>query len=74
MDEATIHERGPMFARLADLINRRPWQLLVVVVFITAVAAPLGSSVREHLKPRGFDVAGSDSARAREIIAGASRG
>jgi RND superfamily putative drug exporter len=72
MDEASVHTRGPVFARLAELINRRPWQLLVVVVFITVVAALLGGGVREHLKPRGFDVAGSDSARAREIIAEAS--
>lgn len=61
-----------MFSRLADLINRRPWQLLAVVVAIVAIAAPLGGSVREHLKPRGFDVAGSDSAEAREAIARAA--
>jgi len=61
-----------MFSRLADLINRRPWRLLAVVVVITAIAAPLGSSVREHLKPRGFDVAGSGSAEARESIAQAA--
>jgi RND superfamily putative drug exporter len=61
-----------VFAWLADLINRRPWQILAVVFVITAVAAPLGGSVREHLKPRGFDVAGSDSAQARESIAQAA--
>jgi uncharacterized membrane protein YdfJ with MMPL/SSD domain len=57
-----------MFSRLADVINRRPWQLLAVVFVIVAVALPLGGSVREHLKPRGFDVAGSGSAEARESI------
>jgi uncharacterized membrane protein YdfJ with MMPL/SSD domain len=61
-----------VFSRLADLINRRPWQLLAVVFAITAIAAPLGGSVREHLKPRGFDVAGSGSAHARETIARAA--
>src|SRR4029450_916381 len=35
---------------------------------IVAIAAPLGIHVREHLKPRGFDVAGSGSARARETV------
>jgi putative drug exporter of the RND superfamily len=61
-----------MFSRLADLINRRPWQLLALVLTITAIAAPLGIHVRDHLKPRGFDVAGSGSARARQLIAQAS--
>jgi len=61
-----------VFSRLADLINRRPWQLLAMVFVITAIAAPLGGSVREHLKPRGFDVAGSGSAQARETIAHAA--
>jgi hypothetical protein len=28
----------------------------------------VGGSVREHLKPRGFEVAGSGSAQAREAI------
>jgi uncharacterized membrane protein YdfJ with MMPL/SSD domain len=61
-----------VFSRLADLINRRPWQLLAVIFAITAIAAPLGGGVREHLKPRGFDVAGSGSAQARAIIAHAA--
>jgi uncharacterized membrane protein YdfJ with MMPL/SSD domain len=57
---------------LADLINRRPWRVLAVAVAVVAVAAPLGIGVREHLKPRGFDVEGSGSARAREIVARAT--
>jgi RND superfamily putative drug exporter len=57
-----------MFARLADLINRHPWRVLAVSIAVTAIAAPLGINVREHLKPRGFDVAGSGSAKARELI------
>jgi uncharacterized membrane protein YdfJ with MMPL/SSD domain len=61
-----------MFAALAELIDRRPWRVLAIAVVITAVAAPLGISVRDHLKPRGFDVAGSASARARELVAEAS--
>ncbi len=61
-----------MFARLADLIDRHPWRLLTLVLALTAIAAPLGINVREHLKPRGFDVAGSGSAQARELIARAS--
>jgi RND superfamily putative drug exporter len=56
---------------LADLIDRRPWRLLTVALAITAIATPLGIDVRDHLKPRGFDVPGSDSAKARaSIVAG----
>jgi uncharacterized membrane protein YdfJ with MMPL/SSD domain len=61
-----------MFSALANLINRRPWRVLALVLVTTAVAAPLGIHVREHLKPRGFDVPGSGSARARELIEEAS--
>src|SRR5262245_55555975 len=61
-----------MLSRLADLIDRRPWLVLAVALTITAIAAPLGLHVRDHLKPRGFDVAGSGSARARAAIAEAS--
>ena len=42
--------------------------MLAVALAIVAIAAPLGIHVREHLKPRGFDVAGSGSARARETV------
>src|SRR5262245_56791970 len=61
-----------MLSALANLIDRRPWRVLAVTVAITAIAAPLGIHVRQHLKPRGFDVAGSGSARAREIVAQAT--
>jgi putative drug exporter of the RND superfamily len=61
-----------MFSQLGSLIDRRPWRVLVVALVIVAIAAPLGSHVRDHLKPRGFDVAGSDSARARELVARAT--
>jgi uncharacterized membrane protein YdfJ with MMPL/SSD domain len=61
-----------MFVALAALIDRRPWRLLVATLAIVAVAAPLGIGVREHLKPGGFDVPGSGSAKARELIAEAS--
>jgi uncharacterized membrane protein YdfJ with MMPL/SSD domain len=61
-----------MFVALANLITRRPWHVSAVVLAIIAVAAPLGINVREHLKPGGFEVAGSGSARAREIIEEAS--
>ncbi|HEX2434029.1 MAG TPA: MMPL family transporter [Gaiellaceae bacterium] len=61
-----------MISALADLINRRPWRVLAVALAITVIAAPLGIHVRDHLKPRGFDVAGSGSAKAREIVARAS--
>jgi uncharacterized membrane protein YdfJ with MMPL/SSD domain len=57
-----------MFVALANLITRRPWHVSAVVLAIIAVAAPLGINVRDHLKPGGFEVAGSGSARAREII------
>src|SRR5262245_35111498 len=61
-----------MFSRLASLIDRRPWRLLAVALAIVAIAAPLGIHVRGHLKPRGFDVAGSGSARARDLVAQAT--
>ena len=61
-----------MLSALAELIDRRPWRLLAVALAITAVAAPLGLHVRDHLKPRGFDVPGSGSAKARALIARAS--
>jgi uncharacterized membrane protein YdfJ with MMPL/SSD domain len=57
-----------MFSALAELIDRRPRRVLVVALAITAIAAPLGIHVRDHLKPRGFDVPGSASAKARELI------
>jgi uncharacterized membrane protein YdfJ with MMPL/SSD domain len=61
-----------VFSALANLINRRPWRVLAVAVIITAIAAPLGIHVRDYLKPRGFDVPGSGSAKARAIIAQAA--
>lgn len=61
-----------MFSALAGLINRRAWRVLVAALVITAVAAALGVHVREYLKPRGFDVADSGSAKARQIIEQAS--
>src|SRR5262249_10455128 len=61
-----------VLSALADLINRRPWRVLTVALVITAIAAPLGIRVREHLKPRGFDVAGSGSVKAREGVAQAT--
>jgi RND superfamily putative drug exporter len=58
-----------MFSRLADLIDRRPRRVLAVALVIAAVAAVFGIHVHKHLKPRGFDVSGSGSARARELVA-----
>src|SRR5262249_17303264 len=43
-----------------------------VVLAIVAIAAPFGLQVREHLKPRGFEVPGADSTKARELVAQAS--
>jgi uncharacterized membrane protein YdfJ with MMPL/SSD domain len=61
-----------MLSALADLIDRRPWRVLVVSLVIAAVAAVFGTDLRRHLEPRGFDVPGSSSAKARERIAQAS--
>jgi uncharacterized membrane protein YdfJ with MMPL/SSD domain len=61
-----------MLSTLADLIDRRPWRVLVVSLVIAAVAAVFGTDVRQHLKPRGFDVPGSSSEKARQLIAQAS--
>jgi RND superfamily putative drug exporter len=61
-----------MFSRWADLIDHRPGRVLAGALVITAVAAVFGIHVHEHLKPRGFDVPGSGSAKARELLAHAS--
>jgi uncharacterized membrane protein YdfJ with MMPL/SSD domain len=61
-----------MFSALAKLIDRRPWWVLAIALAITAVAAPIGIHVRDDLKPRGFDVAGSGSAEARKLVAEAT--
>jgi uncharacterized membrane protein YdfJ with MMPL/SSD domain len=61
-----------MLSALARLIDRRPWQVLAIVLVITVVSGLLGVGVRDHLKPRGFDVAGSGSATARELVSHAS--
>ncbi len=61
-----------MLSALALLIDRRPWRLLAATTAIVAVAAVFGIHVREHLKPRGFEVPGSGSETARELIASAS--
>jgi RND superfamily putative drug exporter len=58
-----------MFSALASLVDRRPGWVLVIALAITVVAAPLGIHVRDDLKPRGFDVAGSDSDTARKLVA-----
>jgi uncharacterized membrane protein YdfJ with MMPL/SSD domain len=63
-----------MLSALANLIDRRPWRVLAVAFVIAAIAAVFGINVRQHLKPGGFDVPGSSSAEARELIAQASGG
>src|SRR5262245_28211717 len=63
---------GEMLSTLAGLIDRHPWRFLGAALIVTAIAAPLGVHVRDHLKPRGFDVAGSGSDKARTAIAEAS--
>lgn len=61
-----------MFTALAELIDRRAGRSLIVALAVAAIAAPLGVHVRDHLKLRGFDVAGSDSAGAGVFVAEAS--
>jgi uncharacterized membrane protein YdfJ with MMPL/SSD domain len=61
-----------VLSALANLIDRRPWRVLAVALVIAAIAAVFGINVRQHLKPGGFDVPGSSSAEARELIAQAS--
>src|SRR5262245_2831444 len=63
---------GEMLSRLAGMIDRHPWRFMGAALIVTAIAAPLGAHVRDHLKPRGFDVAGSGSDKARTAIAEAS--
>src|SRR5207247_5837129 len=46
--------------------------VLTIALAITAVSAPLGIHVHDHLKPRGFDVAGSGSVKARELVSQSS--
>jgi RND superfamily putative drug exporter len=61
-----------MLSTLAELIDRRPWRVLAVALVITAVSAVVGVHVRDSMKPRGFDVPGSGSVKARELVAKAS--
>jgi uncharacterized membrane protein YdfJ with MMPL/SSD domain len=46
--------------------------VLIAALVVVAVAAPLGITVRDHLKPRGFDVPGSGNEKARALIERAS--
>jgi uncharacterized membrane protein YdfJ with MMPL/SSD domain len=57
---------------LSETIDRHPWRVLVAALLVVAVAAPLGIHVRDHLKPRGFDVPGSGNEKARALIERAS--
>jgi RND superfamily putative drug exporter len=61
-----------MLSGLADLIDRHPRRVLAGTLAITAVAAVFGIQVHDYLKPRGFDVPRSGSAKARELVARAS--
>jgi RND superfamily putative drug exporter len=61
-----------MLRALADLIDRRPGRFLGAALAIVAVAAPLGIHVHDRLKPRGFEVPGSGSEKARALIMRAS--
>jgi putative drug exporter of the RND superfamily len=61
-----------MFSALADLIDRHPWRFLAAALAIVAVAGSLGIHVHDHLKPRGFEVPGSGSEKARALIMRAS--
>jgi len=61
-----------MLAALAELIDRRPWRVMVIALAIVGVSALFGAHVRDFLKPRGFDVPGSSSVKARELVGEAS--
>jgi putative drug exporter of the RND superfamily len=61
-----------VLSALADTIDRHPWRVLVAALLVVVVAAPLGIGVRDHLKPRGFDVPGSGNEKARALIERAS--
>jgi putative drug exporter of the RND superfamily len=61
-----------VLSALAATIDRHPWRVLVAALLVVAVAAPLGLRVRDHLKPRGFDVPGSGNEKARGLIERAS--
>src|SRR5436190_10117946 len=56
------------FARLAAAIAARPGRILLVVALVVVAAAPFAIRVGSALEPRGFDVANSNSERARETI------
>src|SRR5262249_14440293 len=64
--------RRRMFSRLADRIDRHPWRFLLAALAIVAVACALGIRVHDHRKPRGFEVPGSGSEKARALIMRAS--
>src|SRR6266545_942787 len=61
-----------MLTALAELIDRRPWRVMMIALAIVGVSALFGAHVRDFLKPRGFDVPGSSSVKARELVGEAS--
>lgn len=63
-----MSRRDQALGRLADLISGRPKTCLAVSVLAVAAAAPVAINVRSALQPRGFDVAGSGSVRARRLV------
>jgi hypothetical protein len=61
-----------MSSALAKLIDRRPCWVLGIPSALTDVAARLGPRGPDHMKPRGFDVAGSGNPQARWLVADAT--
>ncbi len=59
--------RGAM-VRLADFLARRRWPVVGVWVAVLVLALPLAARQSENLTGGGFDVPGSQSERAEQII------
>ncbi len=56
------------FSLLAKVATRHPWKVVAVWVLVMAVAAPFAMRFEDILTSAGWDVGGSDSQKARQLI------
>jgi RND superfamily putative drug exporter len=56
------------FAFLSRITTRHPWKVVAAWAFVMAAAAPFAMQFEDTLSGAGWDVAGSDSRQARQLI------
>ncbi|OGT25314.1 MAG: hypothetical protein A2Z17_04485 [Gammaproteobacteria bacterium RBG_16_66_13] len=56
------------FSFLATMATRHPWKVLAVWAFLMVAAAPFAMRFEDILTSAGWDVGGSDSQKARQLI------